>query len=96
MLDRDALRAGGALVPTRDPNRWLLHVLVQPGAKRTEAVGLHGDRWKVRLAAPPVDGKANAALLAWVAEVFGLPRASVLLTRGDTSRQKTVELHGLS
>lgn len=73
----------------------LLEVHVQPGAKRTEVVGLHGDRLKIKLAAPPVDGKANDALVAWAAEVFQVGRGDVELVRGQTSRQKTLRISGL-
>jgi hypothetical protein len=74
---------GGALVLT-------LHV--QPGAKRTEFVGVHGDALKVRLAAPPVDGKANAELLRFLADAFGVPLRQVMLVRGETARGKTVRV----
>lgn len=67
---------------------------VQPGAKRTEFAGLHGDALKIRLAAPPVEGKANAALLAFLAKYFGVARADVELVSGDTSRHKIVRVHG--
>lgn len=66
----------------------LLTVHVQPGAKRTEVVGEHGDALKIRLAAPPVDGKANEALVAYLAEALGLPRREVGLQAGQTSRRK--------
>jgi len=65
---------------------------VQPGAARTEVAGTHGDALKVRLAAPPVDGKANAELLRFLAEVFGVPRRNVTLVRGETSRAKVVRI----
>jgi len=72
----------------------LLHV--QPGAKRTEVAGAHGvgaaARLKIRLAAPPVDGKANAELLRYLAAAFGVPSRAVTLLRGETSRQKTVQI----
>ena len=87
----DALRQAGVLVPDKKGGE-LLSVHVQPGARHTEAAGLHGDRLKVRLAAPPVDGKANAALVAWVAELFDVPRSSVTVVRGHTSRQKTLRI----
>jgi len=70
----------------------VLALHVQPGAKRTEVAGAHGDALKIRLAAPPVDGKANAALLRFLAEAFGVPRHAVTLLRGETSRQKTVRV----
>ncbi len=86
-------REDGVLTTVSDGSRRL-EVHVQPGAKTTEAVGLHGDRLKVRLAAPPVDGKANEALLTFVAESLGVPRSRVSLLRGQTSRQKTVAIDG--
>lgn len=72
---------------------WL-GVHVQPGAKRSEAAGLHGDALKLRLAAPPVDGKANAALCALIAELAGVPRRAVELVSGETSRSKRLRIHG--
>jgi uncharacterized protein (TIGR00251 family) len=65
---------------------------VQPGAKRTEVAGTHGDALKIRLAAPPVDGKANAELLRYLAHAFGVPQRHVTLVRGDASRQKIVRI----
>ena len=70
----------------------VLALHVQPGAKRTEVAGLHGDAIKVRLAAPPVEGKANAALLRFLAEAFGVPLRSVTLLHGETSRAKQVRI----
>lgn len=64
-----------------------------PGAKKTEAVGLHGDALKVRVAAPPVEGKANAALQRFLADTFGLPLAAVEQTAGFTQRRKAFALH---
>lgn len=66
----------------------LLQVVVTPNAPRTRADGLHDGCLRVRLAAPPVDGKANAALQAWLAAELGLPRRAVRLLRGDTARRK--------
>lgn len=72
--------------------RLLLTLHIQPGAKKTEICGRHGDALKVRLAAPPVDGKANAALLAFVAEVLAVRKTGVSLKSGQTSRRKVVEV----
>lgn len=69
-----------------------LSLHVQPGAKKTGFAGLHGEALKIRLAAPPVDGKANACLLAFLADFAGLPVRAVSLLSGDTSRQKVVRL----
>lgn len=66
----------------------VLHV--QPGAKTTGVAGRHGDALKLRLAAPPVEGQANQALLAFLAEAFGVPRRQVQLRRGANSRHKEV------
>jgi hypothetical protein len=65
---------------------------VVPGAKRTELIGLHDGALRVRLAAPPVDGKANEALIAWVADELGIHRRGVELIRGMTSRRKQVRV----
>ena len=70
--------------------RLALHI--QPGAKKTSVAGPHGDALKIRLAAPPVDGKANAALLAFLADCLKLPNRAVTLRSGDTSRRKLVEI----
>ncbi len=63
---------------------------VRPGAKRSEVVGLVGDRVKVAVAAPPVDGKANKVLLAFLAKVFGVRKGDVRLVAGAASRDKRV------
>ena len=65
---------------------------VQPGAKRTEANGLHDGALRVRLAAPPVEGRANEALLHWLAEELKLPRRAPQLLSGATARRKRVLL----
>ncbi len=67
-----------------------------PNAPRSEVVGWLGDALKVRLHAPPVDGKANAELCAFLAEHLGLPRRAVTLATGASSRQKRVTITGLT
>jgi len=67
-----------------------LPIHATPGARRTEAAGAHGQALRVRLAAPPVDGKANAALIAWAAAALGVPRAQVELLHGASGRQKVL------
>lgn len=74
--------------------RMTLTLHIQPGAKKTECAGLHGDALKIRLAAPPVDGKANEALLRFVADRLHLPKSAVILKSGQTSRHKVVEVSG--
>lgn len=79
---------------TRHGTQWWLAVSVVPNARRSGADGLHDGALRVRLAAPPVDGKANEALVAWVAESLGLPRRSVSLVRGQSARRKWLALDG--
>ncbi len=69
-----------------------LLVSVVPNARRTGADGLHDGCLRVRLAAPPVEGKANARLLAWLADELHCPQRAVRLLRGDTARRKQVEI----
>jgi uncharacterized protein (TIGR00251 family) len=73
----------------------LLEVLVQPRASRTRVVGEHDGRLKIQLAAPPVEGEANAALVAFLAERLSVRRQDVVIVRGDTGRRKTVRLVGV-
>lgn len=73
---------------------WVLDLRIQPRASRTEFAGVHGDRLRVRLNAPPVDGKANAALVEFIAEAFDVPRARVVLEQGAASRDKRVRVQG--
>lgn len=73
----------------------VLTLHIQPGAKKTEVAGIHGDALKIRLAAPPVDGKANDALLAFVAQSLGLAKRNVVLLSGQTSRSKRVGVNGV-
>ncbi len=75
-----------------DADALVLTLHVQPGARRTEVAGTHGGALKVRLAAPPVDGKANAELLRFLADAFGVPLRNVGLVRGEASRQKVVRV----
>ena len=74
--------------------RITLTLHIQPGAKKTEFAGLHGDALKIRLAAPPVDGKANEALVKFIATTLHLPKSSVTLKSGQTSRRKVLEITG--
>lgn len=70
----------------------VLHI--QPGAKRSEVAGLHGEALKIRLSAPPVEGKANDALLRFIAQQFAVPLRNVELLRGAQSRHKMVKVTG--
>ena len=69
---------------------------VSPGAVRSAVVGRHGAAWKVRVAAPPEDGKANDAVVRLLAETLALPARDVQIVSGRASRDKTVALAGLA
>jgi uncharacterized protein len=71
-----------------------VHVHVQPRASRSEVVGTYGAALKVRLLAPPVDGAANDALVALLAEELEVPRRDVRIVHGSSSRAKVVEIDG--
>ena len=72
------------------------HLHAKPNARRNQLLPGPDGRWLVRLAAPPQDGQANAELLAFLAEVFGVPKRSVHLLSGHTAPFKKVEISGLS
>jgi uncharacterized protein (TIGR00251 family) len=73
----------------------LLILHVQPGAKKTGIAGTHGEALKIRLASPPVDGKANDCLIEFLSELLDVPRARVELVSGAASRQKRVRIGGV-
>lgn len=77
---------------SKNPNLLQLSVHVQPGAKSTSCAGIHGDALKIRLAAPPVDGKANQALISWLAKILNCPQKAIELIRGQTNRRKTLNI----
>lgn len=72
----------------------IIKIYVQPGAKRTEIAGLHGEALKIRLASPPIDGRANELLLKYIALLFNVPLRQVELKRGDKSRHKIITIIG--
>ncbi len=79
-----------------EPGGAVLEVLVQPRASRTRVVGEHDGRLKVQLAAPPVEGEANRALIDFLAGALRVRKADVVLQRGETGRRKTVRVAGVS
>jgi uncharacterized protein len=68
----------------------------QPGAKKTELCGEHDGRLKIRLSAPPLEGKANDALILWLSKTLKVKQSSVVLIAGDLSRLKRVIVTGIS
>lgn len=79
-------RAGGVEIAVR----------VQPGARRTESAGLHGNQVKIRVAAPPLEGRANRALVAFLSDRLGVPQRQVRILAGARGRSKRVAVHGAS
>lgn len=74
------------------PGVWAAEVRVLPGARRSAVDGLHGRRLKLRIAAPAVEGKANKAVVEFLAGVLGVKKGQVSILRGETSREKTVRV----
>lgn len=72
----------------------VLAVHAQPGARRTEVCGLHGDALKIRVAAPALEDRANEALVEFLAERFGVAKRQVTLVSGAKSREKRFEIRG--
>ncbi len=67
-----------------------LSLYVRPGASTTSITGLHGDRLKIKIKAPPREGEANAELIRFLSQVLGIPVKQVHLLQGESSRQKTI------
>jgi len=74
--------------------RLTLTLHIQPNARKSSIVGVHGDALKVRVAAPAVDNKANAALIEFLGETLGVPRSAITIRHGASARRKVVELAG--
>ena len=72
-----------------------LKLRIVPNAKRNEVTGEHGDAVKIKVAAPAIDGKANEALLEFIAEKLGLHRRNFTFIAGEKSRDKLIEIAGL-
>jgi uncharacterized protein (TIGR00251 family) len=77
-------------------DQLIVEVHVVPRASKSALAGVHDGRLKVTLDAPPVDGEANAALIAFLAKRLKIPKRDVVLLRGETSRQKTIALRGVT
>ena len=75
---------------------YILALHCQPGAMKTDVQGEHDGRLKIRLAAPPVEGKANDALIAWLSKILKINRSHIELLAGDLSRLKRVKVSGVT
>ncbi|HEV3038360.1 MAG TPA: DUF167 domain-containing protein [Candidatus Angelobacter sp.] len=85
------------MIPIRESSGCItFSIKVQPRAKKNAITGTVGDALKVSLTAPPVDGKANQAVIEFFAGIFKLPRSSITIASGETSRVKTIRITGVS
>ena len=85
------------MIPVQESAKGIVFaVKVQPRARRNAITGVVGDMLKLALTAPPVDGRANQAVIEFLAELFEIPRASVTIASGETSRNKVVRISGVS
>lgn len=86
----------GLVVTARDDGTVRFSVRVQPRASRASVHGVHGDALRVRVHAPPVEGAANAAVVAVIAEALGVARRDVRIVSGESARSKLLEVRGVS
>jgi uncharacterized protein (TIGR00251 family) len=85
------------VVPVKDaPGGASFAVKVQPRARKNQVTGVVGDALKLALTAPPVEGRANQAVIGFFAELFQIPRASITIASGATSRNKVIRIAGLN
>ncbi len=85
------------MIPIRDtPSGTTFQVKVNPRARKNAITGVVGDALKLALTAPPLEGRANEACIAYLAEFLNVPRSSVTIAAGETSRQKLIRVAGLS
>lgn len=85
------------MITVRDtPDGCILPVRVHPGAKRNAVTGVHDGSLKISLTTPPTDGRANEALIAFIAERLHIPRSRIAILTGATSRSKTLSIASLS
>ncbi len=73
-----------------------ISVHAHPGARRNEITGLREGVWELKVAAPPVDGKANVKLVKYLAEVLDVPKSAIIILSGESGRKKVIEIHGLT
>lgn len=86
------MSGGGWCSQVRDGVRIAVHIV--PNAKKTEVIGLHGDALKLRLQAQPIEGKANEALIRYIADRLDAPKSAVVITHGHTAKRKLLEVGG--
>ncbi|WP_374077376.1 DUF167 domain-containing protein [Bdellovibrio bacteriovorus] len=72
-----------------------LHLFIQPKSSKNEVVGPHNGELKIKITAPPIDGRANEGLIEFLSDYFDIPKRNVVLVKGETGRHKTVDLLGV-
>lgn len=77
-------------------NTLVLRCVIQPKASCDEIIGVQDERLKIRITAPPVDGKANAHLIRYLSDVLDIPRSRIELANGDTGKRKTLHITGVT
>lgn len=75
-----------------ESNALILRLYIQPGAKRNEIIGLMQDELKIKLATPALEGRANSALIKFLAQLFEVPKSKIVLKSGEKSRHKIIEI----
>jgi uncharacterized protein (TIGR00251 family) len=73
-----------------------MKIRVQPGARKNEIVGPHADSLKIKIAAPPEDGRANAELCSFLADLLGVAKSKISVVKGHSSRNKIIAIEGMS
>lgn len=72
-----------------------LHLFIQPKSSKNEIVGPHNGELKIKITAPPIDGRANEGLIEFLSDYLDIPKRSILLVKGETGRHKTIDLMGI-
>lgn len=80
----------------KDPQQTLLKVKVVPRSSRNQIIGKEGEIYRIKITAPPVEGKANHALIGYLSDLLEVPKGKVLILSGETSKMKTLGIAGLS
>jgi len=81
---------------TKTDRGFKLNLFIQPKASKNEIIGPHNGALKVKITAPPVDGKANAELVDFLSDLLDIPKRQIEILKGETGRNKSVEILGLS
>ncbi|HEY1080466.1 MAG TPA: DUF167 family protein [Bdellovibrio sp.] len=72
-----------------------LHLFIQPKSSKNEVVGIHNGEIKIKITAPPIDGRANEDLIEYLSDLFDVPKRDIILAKGETGRHKTVDIAGV-